>query len=323
MTYTIDVHLSADEVRSQMRTDALQGLQGDEKSIPPVWFYDERGSRLFEEITQLPEYYPTRAERALLEAHATAIAELSKADTLVELGAGACDKTRVLLTALQETGMLSRYVPFDVSDDFVRSAVTALSREYDALDIHVVIGDFHQHLGEIPSEGRRMIAFLGGTIGNLDPAQRARFLFDLNCTMSSDDSLLLGTDLVKDPSRLVAAYDDAAGVTADFNRNVLRVLNEQLGGNFDPDNFRHVALWNEQQQWIEMRLRAEGAAEVSLADAGITVRFDEGEDLLTEISAKFTPERVARELSEAGFVVEEMWGAEDGEFLLSLAHPYC
>jgi len=323
MTYTIDVHLSADEVRSQMRTDALQGLQGDEKSIPPVWFYDERGSRLFEEITQLPEYYPTRAERALLEAHATAIAELSKADTLVELGAGACDKTRVLLTALQETGMLSRYVPFDVSDDFVRSAVTALSREYDALDIHVVIGDFHQHLGEIPSEGRRMIAFLGGTIGNLDPAQRARFLFDLNCTMSSDDSLLLGTDLVKDPSRLVAAYDDAAGVTADFNRNVLRVLNEQLGGNFDPDNFRHVALWNEQQQWIEMRLRAEAAAEVSLADAGITVRFDEGEDLLTEISAKFTPERVERELSEAGFVVEEMWGAEDGEFLLSLAHPYC
>ncbi len=323
MAYTIDVHLSADEVRSQMRTDALQGLQGDEKSIPPVWFYDERGSRLFEEITQLPEYYPTRAERALLEAHAPAIAELSKADTLVELGAGACDKTRVLLTALQETGMLSRYVPFDVSDDFLRSAATALSREYDALDIHVVIGDFHQHLGEIPSEGRRMIAFLGGTIGNLDPAQRARFLFDLNCTMSSDDSLLLGTDLVKDPSRLVAAYDDAAGVTAGFNRNVLRVLNEQLGGNFDPDNFRHVALWNEQQQWIEMRLRAEAAAEVSLADAGITVRFDEGEDLLTEISAKFTPEKVERELSEAGFVVEEMWGAEDGEFLLSLAHPYC
>jgi len=320
---SIDVHLSSQDLRSALESDVRAGLQAEEKWLPPVWFYDERGSRLFEEITQLPEYYPTRAERALLEAHAPAIAELSKADTLVELGAGACDKTRVLLTALQETGMLSRYVPFDVSDDFVRSAVTALSREYDALDIHVVIGDFHQHLGEIPSEGRRMIAFLGGTIGNLDPAQRARFLFDLNCTMSSDDSLLLGTDLVKDPSRLVAAYDDAAGVTADFNRNVLRVLNEQLGGNFDPDNFRHVALWNEQQQWIEMRLRAEAAAEVSLADAGITVRFDEGEDLLTEISAKFTPERVARELSEAGFVVEEMWGAEDGEFLLSLAHPYC
>ncbi len=323
MAYTIDVHLSPDEVRRQMRADALEGLRGGEKSIPPVWFYDERGSRLFEEITQLPEYYPTRAERALLERHAHSIAELSKADTLVELGAGACDKTRVLLTALRDTGALSRYVPFDVSDDFLRDAATTLSGEYDELDIHLVIGDFHQHLAEIPTRGRRMVAFLGGTIGNLNPAQRARFLFDLNCTMSSDDSLLLGTDLVKDPGRLVAAYDDAAGVTADFNRNVLHVLNEQLGGDFDPDNFRHVAVWNEDQQWIEMRLRAQEATEVSLAGAGITVRFDEGEDLLTEISAKFTPERVERELTEAGFVVEEMWGAEDGEFLLSLSHPYC
>jgi L-histidine N-alpha-methyltransferase len=323
VAYTIDVHLSPDEVRSQMRADALTGLLGDEKSIPPVWFYDERGSRLFEEITQLPEYYPTRAERALLEEHAPSIAELSKADTLVELGAGACDKTRVLLSALQETGSLARYVPFDVSDEFLRSAATTLSEEFGHLDIHLVIGDFHQHLAEIPTEGRRIVAFLGGTIGNLNPAQRARFLFDLNCTMSSDDSLLLGTDLVKDPRRLVAAYDDAAGVTADFNRNVLHVLNEQLGGDFEPENFRHVALWNEDEQWIEMRLRAQGATEVSLADAGITVRFDEGEDLLTEISAKFTPERVECELADAGFVLEEMWGADDGEFLLSLAHPYC
>jgi L-histidine N-alpha-methyltransferase len=214
-------------------------------------------------------------------------------------------------------------VPFDVSDEFLRGAATELSKEYDELDIHLVIGDFHQHLAEIPAQGRRMVAFLGGTIGNLNPAQRARFLFDLNCTMSSDDSLLLGTDLVKDPKRLVAAYDDTAGVTADFNRNVLHVLNEQLGGDFDPENFRHVAVWNEDEQWIEMRLRAQEAAEVSLAGAGITVHFDEGEDLLTEISAKFTPERVERELSEAGFVVEEMWGAEAGEFLLSLSHPYC
>ena len=198
MAYTIDVHLSPDEVRRQMLADALKGLQAEQKSIPPVWFYDERGSRLFEEITQLPEYYPTRAERALLQAYAPSIAELSKADTLVELGAGACEKTRVLLTALQEIDLLERYVPFDVSDEFLRSAAATLAQEYDSLDIHVVIGDFHQHLGEIPSEGRRMIAFLGGTIGNLNPAQRARFLFDLNCTMSSDDSLLIGTDLVKD-----------------------------------------------------------------------------------------------------------------------------
>jgi L-histidine Nalpha-methyltransferase len=323
MAYTIDVHLSPAEVRAQMRTDALKGLQGAEKSLPPVWFYDERGSRLFEEITQLPEYYPTRAERALLEQHAAAIADLAKADTLVELGAGACDKTRVLLAALQEAGTLERYVPFDVSDEFLRSAATTLADEFDTLAIHVVIGDFHHHLEEIPTEGRRMIAFLGGTIGNLDPAQRARFLFDLNCTMSSDDSLLLGTDLVKDRGRLVAAYDDAAGVTADFNRNVLYVLNEQLGGDFEPAHFRHVARWNEDEQWIEMRLRAEEVTEVMLAGAGITVRFDEGEELLTEISAKFTPARVEEELSEAGFVVAGMWGADDGEFLLTLAHPYC
>jgi L-histidine N-alpha-methyltransferase len=168
-----------------------------------------------------------------------------------------------------------------------------------------------------------MVAFLGGTIGNLDPAQRARFLFDLNCSMSSEDSLLLGTDLVKDRERLVAAYDDAAGVTADFNRNVLHVLNQQLGGDFDPERFGHVAVWNEDEQWIEMRLRATEEVEVSLSGAGITVRFEEGEDLLTEISAKFTPERVERELVEAGFVIEGMWGADEGEFLLSLAHPYC
>jgi L-histidine Nalpha-methyltransferase len=323
VAYTIDVHLSPEEVRRQMRADALTGLQGTEKSIPPVWFYDERGSRLFEVITQLPEYYPTRAERALLEEHAASIAELSKADTLVELGAGACDKTRVLLSALQETGLLARYVPFDVSDEFLRGAATTLSEEFDTLDIHLVIGDFHHHLAEIPTEGRRMVAFLGGTIGNLTPAQRARFLFDLNCTMSSDDSLLIGTDLVKDPKRLVAAYDDAAGVTADFNRNVLHVLNEQLGGDFDPQLFRHVALWNEDEQWIEMRLRAQEATEVLLTGAGITVQFDEGEDLLTEISAKFTPERVEQELTQAGFVLEGIWGAEDGEFLLSLAHPFC
>jgi L-histidine N-alpha-methyltransferase len=323
MAYTIDVHLSREDVQRQMRHDALVGLQASEKSIPPVWFYDERGSRLFEEITQLPEYYPTRAERALLEEHAASIAELSKADTLVELGAGSCEKTRVLLSALERAGTLTRYVPFDVSDEFLRGAATVLSEEYAGLDIHLVIGDFHHHLTEIPTDGRRMVAFLGGTIGNLNPAQRARFLFDLNCTMSSDDSLLLGADLVKDRGRLVSAYDDAAGVTADFNRNVLHVLNEQLCGDFDPERFRHVALWNEDEQWIEMRLRALERTEVSLSGAGITVCFDEGEDLLTEISAKFTPERVEQELSEAGFVVEGVWGADEGEFLLALAHPLC
>jgi L-histidine N-alpha-methyltransferase len=323
VAYTIDVHLSPDEVRQRMRADAVAGLQAVQKSIPPVWFYDERGSQLFEQITRLPEYYPTRAERRLLVAHASTIAELSKADTLVELGAGSCEKTRVLLSALEELGTLARYVPFDVSDEFLRDAASSLAGEYEGLAVHLVIGDFSEHLAEIPTDGRRMVAFLGGTIGNLDPAGRSRFLFDLNCTMSSDDSLLLGADLVKDRRRLVAAYDDAAGVTADFNRNVLHVLNQQLRGDFEPDRFAHVARWNEDEQWIEMRLRAEEAAVVHLRDAGITVRFDQGEELLTEISAKFTPARIEEELVAAGFVVDGMWGADEGEFLLTLAHPFC
>jgi L-histidine Nalpha-methyltransferase len=323
MDYTIDIYLSPDDVRQRMRADAISGLCAATKSIPPVWFYDARGSQLFEQITQLPEYYPTRAERHLLEAYAPAIVELSKADTLVELGAGACEKTRVLLDAMQELGTLERYVPFDVSDEFLRDAASALSETYGDLSIHLVIGDFSEHLSAIPTEGRRMVAFLGGTIGNLDPAQRARFLFDLNCTMSSDDSLLLGTDLVKDRRRLVAAYDDAAGVTAQFNKNVLYVLNEQLGGDFNPDLFTHVALWNEKEQWIEMRLRANEATDVTLRDAGICVRFERGEEILTEISAKFTPERLEEELHAAGFVIDSMWGADEGEFLLTLAHPYC
>jgi len=323
MTYTIDVHLSPEEVQHRMRADAVAGLQSPIKSIPPVWFYDERGSQLFEEITRLPEYYPTRAERQLLENHAGTIAEMSKADTLVELGAGACEKSRILLDAMQHLDLLARYVPFDVSDEFLRDAATTLSKEYESLAIHLVIGDFHEHLAEIPTDGRRLVAFLGGTIGNLNPVQRARFLFDLNCTMSSGDSLLLGTDLVKDRQRLVAAYDDAAGITADFNRNVLHVLNEQLGGDFVPDQFTHVALWNESEHWIEMRLRSDAATQVTLREAGIAVQFDEGEDLLTEISAKFTPERVEEELSAASFVVDDMWGADEGEFLITLAHPFC
>ena len=168
-----------------------------------------------------------------------------------------------------------------------------------------------------------MIAFLGGTIGNLNPTQRARFLFDLNCTMSSDDSLLIGTDLVKDRKRLVAAYDDAAGVTADFNRNVLHVLNEQLGGDFDPERFRHVALWNEEEQWIEMRLRAEEASEVSLTGGRHHRPLRRGRGPVDRDQCQVHARPSGRELSEAGFVVEGMWGAEDGEFLLTLAHPYC
>ncbi len=319
----VDVHLTGDDLRQKLAEDVRRGLAGRTKRIPPVWFYDETGSRLFEEITRLPEYYPTRAERHLLARHRSQIADIAGADTLVELGAGACDKTRVLLDAMTAQGGLRRYVPFDVSDDFLRVAAKDLRAAYADLDIHIVVGDFHEHLGRIPSDGRRLVAFLGGTIGNLVPDERRRFLFDLNCTMGYGDHLLLGSDLVKDPDRIVSAYDDAAGVTAEFNRNVLRVLNRQLGAAFEPQDFEHVARWNHQDQWIEMRLRSRCRQTVAIDDLDMAVEFDRGEEILTEISTKFTPDQVERELTDAGFVVDAMWGADDGEFLLSIAHPYC
>jgi L-histidine N-alpha-methyltransferase len=319
----VDVHLGPGDLREALERDVRHGMAQSPKSIPPVWFYDEHGSRLFEAITRLPEYYPTRAERDLLERFAADIAEQAAADTLVELGAGSCDKTRLLLDAMAGRGLLRRYLPFDVSDEFLRDAAASLLVEYAGLEVRAVVGDFHRHLDRIPRQGRRLVAFLGGTIGNLTPDQRRRFLFDLNCTMDSDDHLLIGTDLVKDPGRIVAAYDDTAGVTAEFNRNVLRVLNDRLGADFDPTRFDHVARWNSEEEWIEMRLRSRHPQTVTIDGLGMTVEFDRDEELLTEISAKFTEERVAAELESADFVVDGSWGGDEGDFLLTLAHPYC
>lgn len=320
-TVTVDVHLDERDVRAALERDVRSGLGATPKWIPPTWFYDEEGSRLFEEITRLPEYYPTRAERALLERHAGEIAALAGADSLVELGAGSCEKTRLLLDALATRGSLSNYVPFDVSAQFLREAATSIAQEYPDLRVHAVVGDFLAHLDRIPTTGRRLVAFLGGTIGNLAPSQRTQFLSDVRATMGHRDSLLLGTDLVKDRRRIVAAYDDAAGVTARFNRNVLAVMNHTLGANFDLDQFEHVVHWDEQAQWIEMRLRASRPETVSIEALDMTVTFDQGEELRTEISAKFTPGGIGEELTNAGFSVDRQWGAEDGEFLLTLARP--
>jgi L-histidine N-alpha-methyltransferase len=319
--FDVEVHLTPEDLRRQLASDVRQGLGTDPKSIPPVWFYDEEGSRLFELITELPEYYPTRAERALLERSADDIAQRASADTLVELGAGACSKTRILLDAMSRQARLRRYVPFDVSDEFLRSAAAPLVTDYPGLAVLAVVGDFHQHLGKIPTGGRRLVAFLGGTIGNLDPAQRRDFFNDLRSTMDVEDRLLLGTDLVKDTGRIVAAYDDAAGVTAAFNKNVLVVLNDQLGADFDPQGFEHIARWNPRSEWIEMRLRSGRDQRIRIESLDMDVTFEAGEELLTEISAKFTAERVAGELAAAGFSVEGTWGAEEGEFLLTLARP--
>jgi L-histidine N-alpha-methyltransferase len=319
---TVAVHLAPTYRALALARDARAGLLSTPKTLSPVWFYDERGSLLFDEITRLPEYYLTRAERAILTAHAFEIAALSQADTLVELGSGTSEKTRILLDALEAAGPLRRFVPFDVSEEVLRAAAEQISDTY-RIPVHAVVGDFNEHLACLPTGGRRLVAFLGSTIGNLTPPQRRRFLFDLDAIMTADDHLLLGTDLVKDPKRLVAAYDDAAGVTAAFNRNVLEVLNHELDAAFDPLAFDHVALWNSRDSWIEMRLRSRLAQSIPVAKLGLRVDFAAGEDLRTEISAKFTPAQVEQELWAAGFVTEKCWTDPNGDFLLTLARPYC
>ncbi len=322
---TVEVHLAPGELHAALVEDARRGLlaPAGHKQLPPVWFYDDHGSALFDAITALPEYYPTRAERALLLAHAGDVAAQAKASTVVELGAGTCDKSRILLDALRGAGCAERFVPVDVSEATLRQAADDLCEAYPGLAVHAVVGDFHRHLDRLPSGDRTMVAFLGGTIGNLRPDERGRFLFDLACRLRAGDSLLLGTDLVKDPGRLVAAYDDAAGVTAEFNRNVLRVLNRELGARFDPEAFAHVARWDDERSWIEMRLRALGTQRCEVAALGAEVVFEDGEELLTEISAKFTRDQVERELWDAGFAVDAMWDQPGGDFLLTLASPSC
>jgi L-histidine Nalpha-methyltransferase len=320
--FSIDVHLPPDHRRAAMAADAEAGLTATPKTLPPVWFYDERGSVLFDEITRLPEYYPTRAERSILATYADEIVELASAPVLVELGSGTSDKTRLLLDAMAAAGRLHGFVPFDVSEETLRQAAAAITDTYD-IPVHAIVGDFHRHLGTIPRGERRIVAFLGSTIGNLDSAQRRRFYFDLDTVLDYDDWLLLGTDLVKDEARLVAAYDDSAGVTAEFNRNVLGVLNRELGAHFDLDAFAHVARWNRDDRWIEMRLRSRAEQLVAIDDLALKVSFAEGEEVLTEIAAKFTLEQIRDELWESGFVVERSWTDVDGDFVLTLAHPYC
>lgn len=317
---SIAVHLAPEDRLVAMERDVRSGLSGPAKSLPPVWFYDHRGSMLFDQITRLPEYYPSRSERAILKAHAADIASLSEADTLVELGSGTSDKTTLILDAMARTGQLRRFVPFDVNEEVLRGAVGSIRAAY-GIEVSAVVGDFHRHLNEIPRQGRRLIAFLGGTIGNLRPQERSRFLSDVAATMHIEDKLLLGVDLVKEPARLVAAYDDSAGVTAEFNRNVLAVLNAELDSDFDPGAFRHVATWNEVECWIEMRLRSEVSQRVHIGALDMIVEFDEGEELLTEISAKFTPDGIRQELRDAGFVLERSWTDDGGDYLLTLSRP--
>ncbi len=316
---TVDIHLDPSDLDRTLRRDVRDGLAADPKTLPPKWFYDDRGSALFDEITRLPEYYPTRCERAILAEHAKEIAVLTDADTFVELGSGTSEKTLLLLDAFASTGRLRRFVPFDVSEGTLRDAAARIDERYPGLEVHAVVGDFERHLREIPMVGTRLVAFLGGTIGNLDPAERTTFLGDVAALLRPGEHLLLGTDLVKDEARLVAAYDDAAGVTAEFNRNVLSVINDALDADFDPDRFRHEAVWNEDEERIEMWLHADEAHEVTIDVLDLTVAFDAGEGVRTELSCKFTAERLDAELDDAGFAPVARWTDDDGDFALTLA----
>jgi L-histidine N-alpha-methyltransferase len=290
--------------------------------MPPVWFYDDHGCELYEAITRTPEYYPFRTERDLLRRAAGEIAEAAGATVLVELGSGTSEKTRLLLDAMAAgTAGLRGYVPFDVAEATMRSAAAAVAGEM-GIGVHAVVGDFHEHLDDIPDlDGARLVAFLGSTIGNFTPDQRARFLREVADLLGPSDRFLLATDLVKPVERLVAAYDDAAGVTAAFNRNLLTVLNRELGADFAVDRFEHLAAWDADNRWIEMRLRATEAMTVTLPALDLTVSFAGGEQMRTEISTKFTFEQVRDELGRAGMRVAGLWTDPAGDYLVTLARP--
>jgi L-histidine Nalpha-methyltransferase len=318
-TPVVDVYLTPDHAERSLRQDARLGLTSSPKWLPSKWFYDARGSDLFEQITRLPEYYPTRAEASILVARAGDIAGRTGAHTLVELGSGSSEKTRLLLDALRGQGTLRQYVPLDVSESALRDAVAAMHDAYPMLEIHGVVGDFTQHLHRIPGQRPRMVVFLGGTIGNLFPHERATFLGELRATLVPGEWLLLGTDLVKDPDVLVRAYDDAAGVTARFNRNVLAVLNRELGADFDVESYEHVAIWDSENEWIEMRLRSTVGDQVTLSDLALDIVLESGQEIRTEISAKFRREGIDGELAAAGFSLDCWWTDPEGRFALSLA----
>ncbi|MER6287514.1 L-histidine N(alpha)-methyltransferase [Streptomyces sviceus] len=308
--------LPEDATEAALRADVLKGLTHTPKTLPPKWFYDAHGSELFEQITELPEYYPTRAEREILVARSGEIAAATGARTLVELGSGSSEKTRYLLDAL--TG-LHTYVPVDVSESALTQAGHALIAQRPELSVHALIADFTGGLSLPGTPGPRLVAFLGGTIGNLLPVERAAFLSSVRSLLSPGDALLLGTDLVKDEKVLVRAYDDAAGVTAAFNKNVLTVVNRELGADFDPGAFDHVALWDAENEWIEMRLRSRTDQTVKVPALDLAVDFAADEELHTEISAKFRKEGVRGELAAAGLELAHWWTDSEGRFALSLS----
>jgi L-histidine N-alpha-methyltransferase len=316
--FTLTRSLPADATAEALRADVRDGLTRRPKQLPPKWFYDAHGSDLFEEITRLPANYPTRAEREILTGRAGDIARHTGARTLVELGSGSSEKTTLLLDTLH--GEL-HYVPVDVSESALRGAAETLLGRRPGLTVHALVADFLGPVTLPVTPGPRLFAFLGGTIGNLLPAQRAGFLAELAALLGPQDALLLGTDLVKDPQTLIAAYDDPQGVTAAFNKNVLAVIDRELGADLDPADFEHVARWDAREEWIEMRLRARRALTAKIPALDLTVDFAEGEEVRTEVSAKFRQGGVRAELAAAGLALDCWWTDAEDRFALSLASP--
>ena len=309
------------EALDSLADDVREGLSRERKELSPKYLYDTRGSELFDRITTLPEYYPTRCERAILNRRSPEIVRITGARELVELGSGTASKTRALLYALAGAGKLERYVPVDVSANMVERCAEELVELFPGLTVEGVIGDFERHLQHVPDGEDRIVAFLGGTLGNFYPQARARFLAAARELMGDSGWFLLGTDLAKDVEVLEAAYNDGEGVTAEFNRNVLHVINNELDADFDPDAFEHVAVFDPEASWIEMRLRARFAHSVRIPAASLEVGFDEGEDIRTEISTKFTLDALAQELSAAGMAIEAFFTDPAGLFGLTLAGP--
>lgn len=316
----LDIRIPTDDRAASLRADVRAGLTASPKSLPPKWFYDARGSELFDAITELDEYYPTRTERQLIADHADEIAALTGTETLIELGSGSSDKTRLLIGAMRAADTpLQHYVPLDVSPSALQGAVQRLREQNSGLTVDGVVADFTGDLAPLPGPGPRTVAFLGGTVGNLDPAARKRFLHNVAAALEPGEHLLLGAGVVTEPETMRRAYDDAAGITAQFNQNVLRVVNRELGADFDVDAYRHVALWNPDDEWIEMRLRAIRPAQVRIPGAGLTIDIADGEEILTEISAKFRPAALSAELADASLPVREVWTDPDDRFAIFLS----
>jgi L-histidine Nalpha-methyltransferase len=317
----IDVHLPRGGILAGLAEDAREGLSCPFKELPPKYFYDERGSQLFEAITELPEYYPTRAERTILQQRAPEIVAAADASILIELGSGSAAKTRCLLDAMRDADLLDAYVPVDISEEITRETASALVEEYEGLRVHGIICDYETHLERVPREEGALIAFLGGTIGNFRPAPRRSFLARIATLMYPGDRFLLGTDLVKDRTRLEAAYNDSAGVTAEFNKNVLHVLNRELDADFDPDAFEHVAFWDSDNRWMDIRLRSLAEQFIDVRALDMRVHFARNEEMRTEISTKFTRARLERSYADAGLELVEWWTDPEELFALSLARP--